>query len=228
MFANLEKKSLIVLIYRLTIFQETCFYVPKINAFSATKQDVLTLFDCTKSAEDNHGTQISDCCLEGFFSFLTKDKDSILYLTVGQMQVFQAFDPEKDLELEHKYSLEPFDTILMPSMIRTGHWSLIVYYNKIKEISLYDPYYNPCEKMCTSARKILRGFSAYYQAAGVEDASIQTFDTKVQTPGTLDCGAGVAYIAQCVCEGQKIEKVDLLYFRQQMQVQLLSQMGVHV
>lgn len=202
--------------------------MPSINAFSATEEDVLTLFDCTRSAQENHRIQISDCCLEGFFSFLIIDKNTILYLTVGQMQIFQAFDPEKDQELPHKYSLEQFDTILMPSMIRTGHWSLIVYYNKINEISLFDPYYNPCEKMCTSARKILRGFSAYYQAAGVEDASIQTFDTKVQTPGTLDCGAGVAYIAQCLCEGKKIEKVDLLYFRQEMQVKLLSQMGVKV
>lgn len=95
--------------------------------------------------------------------------------------------------------------ILLPAQLMHEHWSILGVLPLANTVVLADPLVRPNGVMLQKARKIIRGLhEATSGLPNLKTAKLVVHDTKLQVPGTLDCGPLSCLIGEKLIQKEKL------------------------
>lgn len=178
--------------------------------------EIMTVFDRNLSKSKQKMQMITDGPISTIFKFLARqDPTSFESLSIAETEYFQSWRPDGN-EGQQKMQLTG-SLVFLPSSIILDHWSLIIYSVPENELYLIDSAVKLNEGSLTQVRRLVRGFSHFYEVAGIEEAPLKVARCSTWQGSTNNCGAWVTYFCQQIIRGEVFnENADMHQFRQEM------------
>lgn len=180
-------------------------------------EEMKTVFDKTLTKRQQSMAMITDEPISSVFKiFAGQDPTHLESMTIAETGFFRAWRPGGGHESQQKMKLTG-SIIYLPCSIVEDHWSLLIYAVPINELYLMDSAVKLDDNGLTEVQRLVRGFSVYYEVAGIEEAPLKVAQCYTWQGSNHNCGAWATYFGQQIMRGEQLdENEDMHEFRKQM------------